>query len=86
MPAMGLAAHLAHCRAAPLGVVLAVPVPTLLACHKDPWVLSRAMQGDSLSLLPRPPCLANVPQGIPGAGAQGWLGLGTAAGQACSSL
>lgn len=86
MPAMGLATRPAHCQAALLGVVPAAPIPTLLARHRGPWVLSGAAQGDSPSLLPRPPCLANVPQGIPGAGARGWLGPGAAAGQACSSL
>lgn len=89
MPSVGLAALPARRRAAPLGELPAAPVPTLPAHHSGPWVLSGTTQGDSPSLLPWSPCLASVPQGIPGAGVQGRTGrtgLGTAASQACSSL
>lgn len=69
-----------------LGEVLAVPVPTLPARHGRPWVLSRTTQGDSPSLLPRSPCLANVLWCVPSTAACGWRGPGAAASQACSSL
>lgn len=86
MPAVGLAALLACLRAAPLRKVPAAPVATLPARHGGPRVLSGAKQGVSPSPLPRSPCSADVPRGIPGTGTRGRTGPGAAAGQAGSTL